>query len=56
MRFRHENYEVWQKSIDFSVQIIEMTKLFPERDKYALGEQLRRAAIAIPSNIAEGCG
>jgi four helix bundle protein len=49
------NLIVWQKSILFSIQIYEITRLFPPEEKFGLVSQLRRAAVSIPSNIAEGC-
>ena len=45
---------VWQKSIDFSVNIYEVTKEFPREERYGLTSQIQRAAVSIPSNIAEG--
>ncbi|MDP2598661.1 MAG: four helix bundle protein [Candidatus Liptonbacteria bacterium] len=45
---------VWQKSIELVVSVYTITKGFPTEEKYGLTNQLRRAAISIPSNIAEG--
>ncbi len=45
---------VWQKSIDLVLAIYKLTKKFPQEERYALVSQMRRAAVAIPSNIAEG--
>lgn len=45
---------VWQKSTQFCVDIYKVTKDFPKDEQYGLISQLRRAAISIPSNIAEG--
>lgn len=47
---------VWQKSKDFAVTIYRLTKEFPSEEKFGLVSQMRRAAISIPSNIAEGRG
>lgn len=47
---------VWQKSIDLVVKIYGIVKELPDEEKYALSDQLRRASISIPSNIAEGYG
>jgi four helix bundle protein len=45
---------VWQKAIDLVVAIYELTEKFPKTEIYGLTSQMRRAAISIPSNIAEG--
>ncbi len=45
---------VWQKSIDLVTEVYELVKLFPREELYALSSQIRRAAVSIPSNIAEG--
>lgn len=45
---------VWQKSIDFVTKIYKTTETFPKDELYGLISQIRRAAISIPSNIAEG--
>ncbi|WP_342213438.1 four helix bundle protein [Chryseobacterium indologenes] len=45
---------VWQKSIDFVTEIYKTTEAFPKDEIYGLISQIRRAAISIPSNIAEG--
>jgi len=47
---------VWQKSFDLVTEIYKLTSQFPDEEKYALKSQMRRSAISIPSNIAEGCG
>ena len=47
---------VWQKSVDFVTDIYTITKTFPEDEKFCLVSQMRRAAVSIPSNIAEGVG
>ena len=50
----HKNLEVWKKSIDFVVSLYQATKSFPSEEKFGLSSQLQRAAVSIPSNIAEG--
>ena len=45
---------VWQKSYRLSLLVYELTKDFPKEELYSLVSQLRRAAVSIPSNIAEG--
>lgn len=47
---------VWQKSIDLVKEIFILTEKFPKSEIYGLTSQMRRAAVAIPSNIAEGYG
>ena len=45
---------VWQKSIDFVTEIYRITETFPKTEIYGLISQIRRAAVSVPSNIAEG--
>ena len=47
---------VWQKSYNLVLEIYKMTKEFPKMEIYGLSQQMRRAAVSIPSNIAEGYG
>ncbi|MGB5794130.1 four helix bundle protein [Poseidonibacter sp.] len=47
---------VWQKSIDFVESVYKLVKLLPKEETYALSDQIRRASVSIPSNIAEGFG
>lgn len=50
----HKDLEVWKKSIEFVTEIYKITESFPEKEKFEITLQLRRSAISIPSNIAEG--
>ncbi|MCK5084755.1 MAG: four helix bundle protein [Candidatus Pacebacteria bacterium] len=45
---------VWQKSIDLVIEIYSLTEYFPKSEIYGLTSQMRRCAVSIPSNIAEG--
>ena len=45
---------VWQKSMDLVDEIYKIIKLLPPEERFALSDQMRRAVISIPSNIAEG--
>ncbi len=47
---------VWQKAMDLVTEVYKITKRFPRVELYALSDQIRRAAVSIPSNIAEGYG
>lgn len=47
---------VWQRAIELVVEIYRITRTFPKEELYCLTSQMRRAAISIPSNIAEGQG
>lgn len=46
---------VWKKAMQFVKKIYEVTEKFPDHERFGLTSQLRRAAVSIPSNIAEGC-
>lgn len=46
----------WQKAMDLVVEIYRITKRFPPEEQFGLTAQMRRAAVSIPSNIAEGYG
>lgn len=52
----YKDLKVWQKSFELSWSVYELTKNFPEEEKFSLTSQIRRSAISIPSNIAEGSG
>ncbi len=52
----HRDLDVWQKSMQFVTALYKETEAFPRHELYGLTNQLRRAAVSIPSNIAEGCG
>ena len=48
------NYKVWHLSLDFVEEIYRITDSFPSEERYGLSSQMRRAAVSIVSNIAEG--
>ena len=50
----HKDLDAWKKSMDLVDGIYKVTKSFPNEELYSLTNQMRRAAISIPSNIAEG--
>lgn len=50
----HRELVVWQKAMDLVVRVYHLTEQFPRSEQYGLVSQMRRAAVSIPSNIAEG--
>ncbi|MCC7476380.1 MAG: four helix bundle protein [Pirellulales bacterium] len=54
--FRFEKLDVWQRSIGFAGLIYAITRDFPSDERFGLANQMRRAAVSISSNIAEGSG
>ncbi len=50
----YKDLEVWKESIDLTILIYKITDNFPDEEKYGIISQIRRAVVAIPSNIAEG--
>ena len=50
----HKDLEVYKSSLDLVVMVYEITKALPSSENYGLTSQMRRAAVSIPSNIAEG--
>ena len=47
---------VWQKSMELTEEIYRLVKTLPREETYGLSDQMRRAAVSVPSNIAEGHG
>ena len=50
----HKDLDAWKKSMDLVEKIYSLTKTFPDYEKYGLSNQIRRAIVSVPSNIAEG--
>jgi four helix bundle protein len=51
---KYEDLIVWQKAMDLVAEVYKIVKLLPDEELYALSDQMRRAVVSIPSNIAEG--
>jgi len=54
MYFRFENLEVWKLAREFASEIYKVTREFPDTEKFGMVTQIRRAAISVSMNIAEG--
>ena len=52
----HEDLEIWKLSITLVKEAYIITRTFPDEERFGLTSQMRRAAISVPSNIAEGAG
>jgi four helix bundle protein len=52
----YKELKVWQRSYQLCLEIYRITKEFPKEERYGLTSQTRRAAVSVPSNIAEGYG
>ena len=50
----HRDLLVWQRAMDFVVEVYKLTQSFPREELYGLTSQVRRAAVSVPANIAEG--
>lgn len=50
----HKDLDVWKKAMDLAAQVYSLTARFPKEELYGLTSQIRRSAVSIPSNIAEG--
>lgn len=53
---KHKELRVWQKAMDLVDGVYRVTRLFPKEEQFGLTTQLRRSAVSVASNIAEGCG
>jgi four helix bundle protein len=54
--FSFEKLDVWQESRKLAVDVCKLVDAFPQKERFSLAEQLRRSAVSVPSNIAEGSG
>ena len=50
----HEKLDVWKLSVEMVTKVYEYTKAFPADERFGLTSQIRRAAVSVPANIAEG--
>ena len=56
MSFKFESLDVWKRGIDFADTMFSVADELPQKYQFSLGEQLRRASLSIPTNVAEGSG
>ncbi len=56
MMFRFEKLDVWHRAIEFADSVYSVTRQFPSDERFGLTSQMRRAAVSVSSNIAEGSG
>jgi len=52
----YKELEIWQKGVNLAIELYKLTRTFRESKKFGLTSQVRRAAISVPANIAEGWG
>ncbi len=52
----YRNIQAWQRSHKLALLLYKITDKFPAKENYGLTSQIRRAAVSVPTNIAEGCG
>lgn len=53
---KYSELRVWQEAMDLVTEIYRLSKSFPSEEKFGLASQMQRAAVSVPSNIAEGHG
>ncbi len=54
MSFKFEKLEIWKRSLDLTIRVDEVVKLFPDDERFVLSSQMKRAADSVSLNIAEG--
>ena len=52
----HKNLDVWKLSMRMAVDVYEVTDQFPTEEQFGMTQQMRKSALSVPSNIAEGAG
>ncbi len=52
--FNFEKFETWEEAVNFANLVYELTRNFPDQERFGLTNQMRRAAVSISSNVAEG--
>ena len=52
----YRELKVWQRAMEFVVEVYKVTDMFPKDERFGLTSQLRRCSVSIPSNISEGAG
>lgn len=52
----YQDLKVWQKAVDLTTEIYQLVKQLPQDEHYVISDQMRRAVVSVPSNIAEGRG
>ena len=53
---KYRELEIWKRAIDLTIDVYALCKNFPDDERFGLTSQIKRAAVSIPSNIAEGAG
>lgn len=53
---KYTDLEVWKKAREFATYIYDLTTVFPKEEQFGITTQIRRCAVSIASNLAEGCG
>ena len=52
----YKELEVWKQSVDLTTELYKLTSRFPDTERYGLTSQIRRAAVSVAANVAEGWG